>query len=73
MIPAGMFAPDAFVTTGRSARRAAASNFVVVVLPFVAETKTTRRPSTSLPNASGYTTVDDASADDETVTATQRL
>ena len=54
-MPAGMFAPDAFVTTGPAACNAAASSLVVVVLPFVADTKTTRRPSTSIRNAAGHT------------------
>jgi hypothetical protein len=53
VMPAGMFAPSAFDTTGPAARRASAISRVVVVLPFVAETSTTSRCCASRPSSSG--------------------
>ena len=52
--PAGMLAPVWFETTGgASARRASASNRVVVVLPLVADTIATRRPAATSASRSG--------------------
>ncbi len=53
VMPAGMLAPSALETTGPAARSASAISRVVVVLPLVAETRTTSRCCASRARRSG--------------------
>ena len=52
-MPAGMLAPSALETTGPAARSASAISRVVVVLPLVADTRTTSRCCASRASRSG--------------------